>query len=169
MAHILIQHVHALWTKQSRGGDAARVRNAVPDALELPASIPAQPFVLHHAKFIERDDFAQTDEVRSGRSFDALNVDDLELSITPDSLTVRFHRNVNNAACTTPHPFTDVFTLSESQWGRLTYNGRFTAWNTGHWWYEKSIFNIGWFADIESRRFIDTDPNCGFSEMAHLR
>ena len=169
MAHVLIQHVHSLWTKQSRGGDAARIRNAVPDALPLPPSVRAAPFVLHHALFVERDDFVQADVIRTGDSFADLDLKDLELSITPDSLNIRFHRNVNNAARSTPYPFTDVFSLSESQWGRLTYNGRFTAWNTGNWWYEKSVFNIGWFSCIDMRRFIDTEPTCDFSEMAHLR
>ena len=169
MAHILIQHVHTLWTKQSRGGDAARVRNAVPDALTLPSTIRDAPFVLHHAQFVERDGFVQTDTVRSGAHFGDLSLNDLELTLAADSLTVRYHRNGNNAARTTPQPFTDIFSLSESQWGRLTYNGRFTAWNTGNWWYEKSVFNIGWFADFDSQRFVDTDPTCDFSEMAHLR
>ncbi|GAB5407292.1 MAG: hypothetical protein Aurels2KO_55230 [Aureliella sp.] len=169
MAHILIQYVQTVWTKSSRGGDAARVRNAVPDALALPSTIRDAPFVLHHARFVERDNFIQTDRFCSGTCFSDLSLDDLKLILAPDSVTVRFRRNGNNTARTIPHPFTDVFTLAESQWGRLTYNGRFTAWNTGNWWYEKSVVNIGWFANIDFQQFVKTAPTYDFAEMAHLR
>ena len=36
MGHIVVvQHIHTYWGKASRGGDCARIRNAVPEAAKV--------------------------------------------------------------------------------------------------------------------------------------
>ena len=169
MAQVVIQHVHSIWTKQSRGGENARIRNAVPAAVALPPDLRPATFMLHHAEYAESSDFVQSNTVKSADDFAALDIRDLEITLTTDVLSVRFLRDGNNAACPSPYPHADVFALSESQWGRLTYNGRYTAWNTGNWWYEKTVYNIGWLSEVDRSVFVRTEPTCEFSEMARLR
>ena len=169
MAHVVIQHVHSIWTKQSRGGDGARIRNAVPAAAALPPDLLPATFMLHYAEYTESSDFVQSDTLKSADDFAALDIRDLEITLAADLLSVRFIRDGNNAACPSPYPHADVFTLSESQWGRLACNGRYTAWNTGNWWYEKSVYNIAWLSEVDRSVFVRTEPTCDFSEMARLR
>ena len=125
--------------------------------------------MLHHAKHTEDSGFVQIDTVKWADQFPALGIRDLELTLTDDSLSVRFVRDNNNVARRSPYQYADVFTLLQSQWGRLTYNGRYTCWDTGNWWYEKSVYNIGWFVAIAPSVFVQSEPTCSFTEMERLR
>lgn len=169
MSAVVIQHIETVWTKRSRGGDGARQRNAVPAALDLPSLSRDHLFVLHHATFHEHDSFARHDQLRSADAFADLKLRFLTLSIDGAALHVRFQRDGFNAATPSPFPYKDPFVLEPRQWARLVYNGRFTAWNTGMWSYEKHVYNIGWFDKWASDAFERTRPCSEYREMARLR
>lgn len=169
MNTVVIQHIETVWTKRSRGGDGARKRNVVPLALDFPSISRDCSFVLHHATFHEYDSFARQDQLRWTDAFADLELRFLTLSIDGAVLRVRVHRDGSNAATPSPFPYKDPFVLEPGLWGRLVYNGRFTAWNTGNWWYEKHVYNIGWFDEWTSDAFVKTKPHSEYREMARLR
>ncbi|PHS03080.1 MAG: hypothetical protein COA78_19330 [Blastopirellula sp.] len=168
MSSVVIQHIHTTWTKQSRGGDGARRRSSVPEAVKLPSTVLATPYILHQSRFDEGSNFRQTDLVKSAKNIGDLNLKDLELKIEDNQISVRYHRDHSNAAKEHPHPYSDVFTLNKSEWGQLTFNGRFTDFDTGQWSYEKSTYNIGLFPEIVFNRFVATQPDYRYVELAKL-
>jgi hypothetical protein len=62
----------------------------------------------------------------------------------------------------------DVLILEKGQWGRVLYNGRHTS-TSSDWWYEKWVFNIGFFAELDPRVFLGTTPVKVHSAMELLR
>ncbi len=166
---VIIQHIHTVWTKKSRGGEGARVRNAIPKAMLLPTDFNSAPFMLHHAVFSEFSNFSQTDERKSAVGFEQLNIRDMEISPTEDQLKIRLLRDGYNAAKISPYPFADVFELSLGEWGQLTYNGRYICRSTGNWWYEQSTYNIGRVEKLDPRLFVSIRPDHSYSELAKLR
>jgi len=84
-ARTVVQVVQTRWTKQSRGMPGARVRNAVPEALDLPEPLAVGPeaqFVVHEVVFDERDAFVPRETVRAlsklSRSVNALSVEHVD-------------------------------------------------------------------------------------------
>ena len=168
MLQAVIQHVETIWTKQSRGGASAEKRNAVPSAVVMPDVADVQRFMLHHVTCRECDGFTRQDEMVATEAFDQLNLQCLSCRIDEDALHIRFHRDESNAAAPVPYPHKDAFALRAMEWGRIVYNGRYTAWNTGNWWYEKHVFNVGWFFDWAPDVFLATKPHEEFRELTSL-
>jgi hypothetical protein len=57
------------------------------------------------------------------------------------------------------HPFA----LNPGEWGQIRYMGRYHGWEEP--WYEKRVYNIGWFQDVSTRVFLDTEPQHRFESM----
>lgn len=169
MQQFVIQRVHCLWTKQSRGGEGARQRNAVPTAVHLPRIDSPTGFVLHTAIYSESNNFLQSDMLKTANDFVGLGLRDLEFLLDNESLRVRFVRDGYNAARPSPYPYRDVFALRLMDWGRVVYNGRYIDHCSGNWWYEKSTYNIGWLADCSADVFVATQPINTFVEIAKLK
>jgi hypothetical protein len=166
---ILIQHIHTLWSKRSRGSDGARRRNSVPHAVALgPQCTDGSKWILHVATFSEWKHFERSERCICADNFKQLDIRDLDIQIENDSVLVRYHRDGNNAARTSPLPFTDMPKIERYQWIRLRYNGRYVHRSTGNWWYEQSCYNIGWFDVIAEDVFLTTDPSNRFEEIASL-
>lgn len=169
MTTILIQHVHTLWTKRSRGGDGARLRNGVPHAVTLPPQCARDSrWILHLATYSEWERFERSDRCACADDFKQLGIRDLDFQLEDDGVVVRYHRDGNNAARTSPLPFTDLPKIDRNHWIRLRYNGRYVHRTTGNWWYEQSCYNIGWFDSFAEDAFLSTDPINRFEEIATL-
>lgn len=170
MSNIVIQRVDCTWTKKSRGGEAARVRNAIPVVVPVPDAAFDSPFFLHHATFSEYRGFQLSERVLSGDRLPNRKLHGIEFIMNEDNLLIRFHRDPYNAATPRAKPRTvDVFSIGESQWGQLTYNGRYVDFDSGKWWYEKTVFNIARTPPNNPKLFLKTVPDYKFSEMAYLR
>ena len=176
-SRLVIQLLHSRWTKASRGGDGAVTRAELPLASHLPLDSFAAPITLHTIRFWERDDFVPSDGVTRFDTFAELPFRDLTISPTSDGVSVAHIRDQLNAAIAdrlyndefgnTVYDI-DAFSLSDGEWGQLQYNGRYTGIDSGRWWYEQSIYNIGLFSEIDVKRFINTDPTERFVELATL-
>jgi hypothetical protein len=174
---LVIQLLHSRWTKSSRGGDGAVARAELPLALPLLLDSFAAPVTLHTVRFWERDNFVPTDGVARFDTISGLPIRDLTLQRTADGVSVVHTRDQLNAAIAdrlyndefgnTVYDI-DAFSLVDGEWGQIQYNGRYTCIDSGRWWYEQSVYNIGLFTDIDATRFTDTDPAHRFVELATL-
>lgn len=64
-----------------------------------------------------------------------------------------------------------AFVLKEGQKGRIMYNGRFTDYDTGQWWYEQTAVNIAniSFGNFTSNIFLDSEFDYMYNQLADLR
>ncbi len=168
MAQIVVQHIEIVWSKKSRGGDGARVRNSMPDAVRMPQGPGSSPCMLHQATFSEWQGFDQQDTTRMSTTFEELGLKFLSGVIDDAGLTITFHRDGYNAATPSIFPYKPLFTLQEGEFGRFLYNGRYTDNDTGEWWYEKHVYNVGWLTEWHPDLFINNTPQAEFRELARL-
>jgi hypothetical protein len=170
MAIILIQHVHTVWTKRSRGGDGSRIRSAIPLAVMLLSNCDSSSgWILHRATYSERDRFERSDHCVRVTEFGQLRLLDLEVRSEGDGLSVRFCRRSDNAARPSTLSFTDLPCVEGNRWCRVRFNGRFVDWDTGNWWYEHSSYNIGRFDTYSAAVFLTSSPTNRFEEVVTLR
>ena len=168
MLSLVIQHIQTIWTKRSRGGPAARLRNSVPDAVLLPGCPLGSEFVLHHAIYSEYAAFSQRDVSKSSDDFADLGLKDLSYMIDDDRLTIRYHRDGFNKAKQSPYPYKDALILNHDELGRIAYNGRYIGLYTGEWWYEKHVYNVAWLSQWSLDLFISNRPQAEFQEFSKL-
>ena len=174
---LVIQLLHSRWTKASRGGDGSVARAKLPLALPLPLDSFTAPVSLHTVRFWERDNFVPTDGVARFETISELPIRDLTVQRTADGVSIVHSRDQLNAAIAdrlyndefgnTVYDI-DAFSLVDDEWGQIQYNGRYTCIDSGRWWYEQSVYNVGLFADIDTKRFVDTNPTHRFVELATL-
>jgi hypothetical protein len=168
---IVFQSVHTYWTKASRGGIGARRRNELPRSLPLPLECFTAKCAIHRVGFSEFNDFHCIESITKGRAFSDLNIRDLVLIMDGDSLVIELRHDPNNAAIANRiYPVQNIpaFSLNADEWGQLLYNGRYVVDDTGDWWYEQNIYNIGLFSKVTVDRFVATKPTKRFAEMASL-
>lgn len=173
---IVIQKIHTAWSKNSRGGKLATERNAVPDALAIPAEKlqkPIQGMIEHSIIYSEwrgfptpsSERFLLTRESDGKIRFGCLVIDPIGAG-----LKVIFEYDARYAGMPVRHASRGgepsiYMQLQPRQWGRVLYNGRFSANN---WWYEKTVVNIGLFEKPEEDLFISNQPDQVISQMAKL-
>jgi hypothetical protein len=165
---VVIQRLMTDWTKRSRGGSEATARNAVPQALILPAYVGKSEAVIHEARFLETDAFRCRDELTEIELNVSWQIGAMTLCRQHDSIVVQFAYRMDTAGA--PERWSrNAFALRPGKWGRLLYNGRFSGRSEGEWWYRQDVFNIACTDLMDRRVFIDTTPNYTVSEMARLR
>ena len=91
MSNIVLQRIDCIWTKKSRGGEAARVRNAVPTVLPVPDAAFDSLFFLHHATFSEYSGFQLSERVLSEDRLPDRKWHGIEFIMNEDELLIRFH------------------------------------------------------------------------------
>ena len=64
-----------------------------------------------------------------------------------------------------------AFVLREGQKGRIMYNGRFSDYDTGQWWYEQTAVNIAnvSFEDYHNDIFLDMKFDFIYNKLAYLK
>ena len=178
---VLIQRIDTTWTKASRGGQGAVQRNGTPAALPVPCFLGFHSsefgFHVHRLWFAEQNGFVPTETVavKRGHSWQEGCV---LLTRDEDVVRVRFEydhhkggaparRMVDPTGNLSPLS-QEAFTLRLGEWGRVSYNGRFSHADTGEWWYEKVICNVGLSLRPPADWFSHGAPNYLYSQMAEL-
>lgn len=167
---VIIQRIRSEWTKDSRGGEGARRRNAVPQAFTLPAVCFTDRFSHHSVRFLERDEFrrSERDSVAIGESWADMACSDLEITMEDEGLQVRLVTDGRNAASGDMQTYR-AFTLVPGTWGQLIYNARYVHFSTGIWSYELNVLNIGFLNAVQPKRFTSSKPNEKYARMLKLR
>jgi hypothetical protein len=167
---LMVQHISVEWTKASRGGKGAALRNAVPEALplkDIPATNDPLALIYHHASFLQNDKFQNPHikikaEVIMSEQW--LDLPCTRIHIAGEQVLVRYSFNSGTGGAPRRDDFPRDFTLMVSEWIRIKFNGRFREWE-GAWYYRKTVLNIGLFEKIARNAFLG-EPTRIFNDMA---
>ena len=168
---LIVQRITTEWTKASRGGDDAAVRNATPDALRLPPIANAAPdYLLHDIRFLEWENYECHSDVIESDAQTHIRIEPLFIHATKELVTTRFVWSWHH--CGAPERDShDLFQLSAGQWGRFTCNGRFGAESSSgrEWGYHNTVFNVALTESFNEHLFIETTPDADDSRLAVLK
>ena len=177
---LIIQHIHISWTKAARGGNLAERRSRIAHAYPLtkpPATYDKHDhYIVHRIDFGERNRFSEpirqeTSAPNTDTPFRATNCT-VEFNNGTPNVTYEWRdgapprQYVDNTG--TLVPIKKSLTVTDGQCGRIEYNGRFTGYDCGNWWYEHSIINIAYTAFGDSELFLTTEPNAECQQLASL-
>jgi hypothetical protein len=181
----LVQVVRLHWRKSARGGQGTRHRNAVPQAFIIPDAHLAD---LDGALCIDESHWGESNHFTEAFQSRWLRVPVVEgyaygcvrIYSHADGVQIRYQYDRANAGAPDRWFFntatgygespTRQLTVQPGQWARICYNGRFSCFDTGNWWYEQVTVNVAWFVgEPDGRIFVDTKPDCELRMMAHLR
>lgn len=163
---LICQSVHTTWTKNSRGGEAAIKRNAVPDAFALTGEYFDSSCVTHSIECHEFSGFVPKENLVESDFHNVHKVASVQVAPCGDDVEVHYHRS--------PYKVYDgitstiVFRLQPSEWGRVVFNRRRSDNYQGDWWYEKYSINIGWFDRFNAEVFRATVPTAVCGDMKTL-
>ena len=165
----LVQAVAVSWTKASRGGDSATLRNRVPDAFRAPVKeVTDTTLLFHRVYFGEKNAFrAPTNEFVDLKEFTKPFIFGcVKVFPSGKSIGAVYEHTGEGGA---PDRFGRFeIELEPGQWGRFQYNDRFVDFDNGTWWYEKWTFNVGLFQQISPGVFLKNDPIKSYSQMELL-
>ena len=166
---VIIQRVRCSWTKASRGGEAARIRNALPRQLSLPLEAFAAPVALHRVDFVEAKDFEPQEAVQRFAELSEVRLIDLSLRVIGEKLEAKHLRKADNVAVRhRPYPFIGGVEVEHGQWAELRANGRYVDNDTGHWRYDATTYNVGLFWEVAVDRFVQTEAAKRYADLARL-
>jgi hypothetical protein len=171
---LFIQLLTTEWTKDSRGGAGARVRNATPMASVLPDSWSGAggegTFQLHHVYFSEPRRFLLKEwtEVRKGKPFvevEAFRVErsDEGVRVLLDYGKMGMPGRLEWSGLSRGERHEELFRVSPGEWARGVYNERIQYWEMG-WGYCKHVLNVGVLCDAGLEVFQRTAPE---AEVRH--
>ncbi len=173
---IAVQTIHVNWTKDSRGGELATLRNSVPRAfpLRIPTDFPA--LIWHTVKFAENNRFENphTDSSCTNSPDDQFGCSNISVDLADNSavLTYRYRdgappRQFYDKTGTSVSPSHSI-KIRPNQWAAIEYNGRHTT-RDGMWWYEHVIVNVAVADTIDHRAFLAHSPIERYTQLASLR
>jgi hypothetical protein len=165
----MIQQVEVSWTKASRGGAAAAVRNKVPTAFALPeALVAATGDALDRRTALEWRAFAL--EARTFRLDlehpDGALAELLGFRLEGDVLHVRLDDSQSRRKPIRAPYGRTLFRLEAGDWGRVEYTGR-KASDHGPV-YSRLTFSIGRFDGPVARDVFLHDPPLRYRSLASL-
>jgi hypothetical protein len=171
MGHIVIvQHIHTHWTKASRGGENARIRNGVPEAAKVPVQRIAAGnlnLIYHVLQYWEADGYRQPrEEIRINPTVRPLAIGCVTIDHTTEEVIATFRYDQGCAGAPDRGWARKTLHLAVGEWGQIVYNGRFTG--EDYWWYENTVVNVGLVERLTPGLFTRQEPNCRFSAMAEL-
>ncbi|MBM7478194.1 hypothetical protein ACFP63_04430 [Oerskovia jenensis] len=131
-----LQVVTTRWTKHSRGGEAATVRNATPVAFRLPA---AEMPLVHGVEMREEDDFRPVESIG-----DASTEERVRLRVRDGRLTV--FTPIPEWYAIPPRPRRPpAVRLAPGEWVRWQLNFRFSSlFGTQDWSYWQDTVNVAY-------------------------
>ncbi|EFL19591.1 hypothetical protein [Streptomyces sp. C] len=152
----VVQWVRTSWTKRSRGGPAATLRNRAPTAFPLP---PRTPPLVHRVLMHEADGFRPRSETHEGPPPDVLLQEHDGLlrvlpTVTPFGMPRRWRRP-------------PAVRLAPGEWVRWQINHRFANPCDGDWAYRLDTLNIA-HGPAPSNLFLGPPPHY-VDERAPLR
>jgi hypothetical protein len=169
---LIVQHIGIYWTKETRGGKGAVLRNAVPEALPLiNMPSPADPLALICESTIFRGQNsyqkpASSIKTKALTPGEGLDFHCVHVCVEREQALVLYTYGTECAGA--PRRYNDPrhFTLATGEWMRVMFNGRLTDWER-RWYYQKTILNIGLFEKIARNAFLG-EPTRIFSDMAMM-
>lgn len=168
---VCVQLIKTTWSKQSRGGPSAVLRNRVPEALPLaplPSMAESLRYLHQHILFGEGNDFRKPIyEAVNTSDAPSLHLGCLWLTLGDGALHVFCQYQRSQGAPERHSARVLAFRLTPGEWGCVLYNGRHVD-SDGYWSYNKWVYNIGLFDNPRPRVFLNTVLVKIFSQMAHL-
>jgi hypothetical protein len=177
---LIVQHVHISWTKAARGGGLAEQRSQIPKAFSIPRPLPTfdknDHYVVHRVDFGEGNEFAEP--IRSHTTtpnittpFSTTNCT-IELTNGTAEILYEWRDGAPERQffdkSGTPVPVRKRLQLHPGKWVRVEYNGRFTGYDSGNWWYEHSVINVAFAALDHLDIFLDSEPAELIRQVHHL-
>ncbi len=168
---ILIKRITTKWTKKSRGGRGATVRNSFPEAFSVPPfDATKRPVVVHALRFLEWENFEQHEDLNGLDSPTDAHLEPIRIYHHHDHLVVRFVWDWMQ--CGAPERDShEIFQLVPGKWARFACNARF--WPTTSsgcvWQHHKTVSNLA-FNDLpDADLFVTTGPQSVQNRLAILR
>ncbi|WNG42719.1 hypothetical protein F0U60_00375 [Archangium minus] len=165
---LFLQDLCTEWTKHSRGGPQAGVRNATPRALLLPPSAlesaDEEVFRVQTVFFHERHQFLPREERDMHRKAfaeaGALRVERVDAGALVLLDYGRMGRPGSRAwgSMARGQHREELFSLRAGEWGRAVYNERLHYWDSGEWYYRQHVLNVGLLHDAPQDVFLSTPP-----------
>jgi hypothetical protein len=165
---LFLQLLTTEWTKESRGGSGARLRNTTPLAMALPESWRGPDdgtLRVHHVYFSEQRRFLPREwtKVHKEKSFveaEAFRVECTEegVRVLLDYARMGMPGRREGSGLSRGEKHEELFLLAPGQWGRGVYNERIEYWDSGHWGYCKHVLNVGLLRDASPDVFLTTEP-----------
>lgn len=166
MATIIVQEIIVQWSQRSRGVEAAKVRNAIPETFAVPY-FPAMSYVQNivHDKvtfeagtrhILAVKEFVRNKRVKFGCTRLSWDGNRLVVTYSYDPWCGGAPRR-STAART-------VLALPVDSWGQIRYNGRF---GYEGWTYKKTVLNIAYLNTVRADIFL-SEPARVFTDMADL-
>lgn len=163
---VVVQHVQTAWTKLSRGGPAAAVRNRAPVAYPLPVAlrVPSVQRVTHH----ESDRFIPREEERDFKiESQGTRLRYAELALVDDGTRLRVALHPSSRGMPRRHRRPPAVRLLPGEWLRWQVNYRFVGVSSGEWHYRLDTFNVA-FGAVHAELFLG-EPTRQIDERTHLR
>ncbi|QRK11068.1 hypothetical protein JQX13_13940 [Archangium violaceum] len=168
MTGLFLQHLRTEWTKHSRGGPRAGVRNATPRALPLPLfaleSADEEVFRVQTVLFDEWQQFRPREQQDMHRKAfaeaGALRVE----RVNEGAIILLDHGRMGRpgdsawGSMTRGQHREEFFSLRAGEWGRAVYNERLHYWDSGEWYYRQHVLNVGLLHDAPRDVFLSTPP-----------
>ena len=173
---IAVQTIHIHWTKNSRGGELATLRNRVPRKfpLRIPPDFPT--LVWHTLRFAENNRFEtpHSEAIETDCSDDQFGCSNISIERGDDSAVLAYRyrdgappRQFYDKTGTNVSPSHSIV-VGMNQWATIEYNGRHST-RDGMWWYEHVIVNVAVTKTLDHRAFLATTPIERYTQLALLR
>jgi hypothetical protein len=168
---LVIQIIELRWSKASRGGEGARIRNQTPKQLPLPPGYEECESLLHHVIYREEENFEPRASISPlNNPVGKTSFPGVKIMASDYRLQVDFDWDffATGAPKRRSHP---VFGLTRDEFGRFRFNGRIgSSWSDGReWQYFEYTYNFLITERYEINAFCDKDPDKDHSEMADLK
>ncbi|MEW4451255.1 hypothetical protein AB1L30_01090 [Bremerella sp. JC817] len=182
--NIVVQLIHVTWDKSGRGGRAAECRNRIPLALTLPEQLGSdigRHFFVHESHWSHTNVFANevNGAVRKLNASEGFQYRCVSVRVTDtgaqldwtwresEGIPPRMVWDDNGNTSPASHRVD----IPINEWMRARWNARFTCVDTGTWWYESVVANVGVISDanIPADFFTRSQPMDEYLQMAHLR
>ena len=169
---IVLQQIHTIWTKKSRGGPGAVQRNAVPEVAKIPLQQVRSSDVsllLHRLTYHEREGFSHPHErLEENLSVKPLQIGCMTIDYGEGILIASFRYTRECGGAPERGWMRKTLQIGLNEWGQIVFNGRFSpAWE-GDWWYEKTVVNMGLFDQPSNSVFTRSQPTYRYAAMSHL-
>lgn len=180
MSQLIIQHIQISWTKTSRGGRLAQLRNQIPKVFELIEPLATYDKQDHY--FVHKIEFCESNEFKKPMQNTSLSpiVGEPYLfrngMVESESGIFKIKSQWNEGQpprrilTKTDNQFTEgkTFDITNDGWSQIEFNARLTDYDTGNWWYEHHIINSATAPSDSRNIFIESKPTTRFQELAHL-
>ena len=165
MTTLVIQHIITSWTKESRGGQAATRRNAVPIVDRLPIPKTRAKIVVHTLNYKEEDNFLTPSSELSTDGSLPMTLDCISIKQLGPDILVSVRYNHSMGAPERGWIRKDM-KVSPGEWVQILSNGRFGG--DMEWLYRHEAWNIAYVAEPDARIFTHSTPKVAFSALALL-